>query len=203
MLSVSLSNLLRLPIGSPDFICATYEMMLEHNHYFAASTASRVLAARALKRDREERGVAKPAGPPVYRYLLTPRLSFDPSLALVVPPLCSTLIFVYRKMFDFEVTDEGSEPAFKRIFWADAWLKACCIGNLSKQLHRLAVCRLSQQWNVLVNSTFAAFTHMEDGTAMPVLAIDVPTTTEEEEDGKGEGPAPPALLPSPQHAASV
>jgi hypothetical protein len=148
-LGYGLANLLVLPAmaAGPSFIGAVYELLLELDH--AASeghSAKRALALRALKNDRESRGVAmlRPAANVAYVYNIAPPCAFGrPSYLRTIASLLSTLTLVYRKILDTEIAADPS--AYSRFCKFDEFIDSHVINTVTKEMQYLARWKLAAE----------------------------------------------------------
>ena len=169
VLGLSLGSLIQYPVGGVDFLTIVHEMLLEFDVHFASNSASRALASRTLKKDREQRGLKHDAGIKTilangaFAYLVLPPIPFSgtdvPSYDVLVSPLCSTLQFVYRKLCDYDIAED--ENTFKRLLAVDRRLKHVFFGAISKQLAKLSEVKLAQQRQWISQTLFGAFSHVE------------------------------------------
>lgn len=192
VLGASLARLLGCPVGGAAFAEALHELLLEWEHFSASGSAARALAARHLRKDREERGLPRfddVDGHRPYAFLVTePVLGFEPSYEALVPALCTTCIFVYRKLCDYEAAER--ESTFRRVLSADRKLKRGFFGLLSKELSRLAMFKVRRQYRWLDEHLFASFR----GCAPAVVSTAAATLSE-------TGGSP--WSPSPHHGAAT
>lgn len=177
----ALAELLLVPLSGIDFVDAVYQVFLESDVVFASGSTARVLAGRTLKNHRWARAqaaqrLAAAEGSPTGAYanddavisakphfideVLLSLVPSPPSYDLLVPSLCSTLIFVYRRMCDFDATEDTD--CVKQILLVDRRIKRLVIGNLSKELQRLAKVRMVQQALVLTDHILGAFSQADD-----------------------------------------
>lgn len=170
VIGYSLGALVQLPISGLEFLDCVMEMLLEFDVYFASNAARRALAQRALKKDREDRGLKhneelqsiSNLGGYIFLQMPPNSDSLEPSYEVLVPPLCSALQFAYRKLCDYEICH--SDATFKKLLNVDRQLKHVFFGAISKQLAKLAETKLQQQQEWITESLFAAFSHAESGT---------------------------------------
>jgi hypothetical protein len=205
-LAVSLSDLLAVPMSGEDFVNSLYELLLEMDVWFSTGSAARVLAGRTLKNHRWARSQStgrsgasetataatgdRPGGTEVTssgsslvsakphflnEYVLSQTIRV-PSYDLVVPSLCTTVIFAYRRMCDFDSTEQTENV--RLILQTDRRLKKLFFGNLSKEISVLARMRTVQQAYVITDHLFGAFSHADDHLveellkARPLVASD-------------------------------
>lgn len=228
-LGTGLSDLLLVPLSGSSFVDSVFQLLLELDVIFASGSAARVLAGRALKNHRWARaqsaqrqggvdntggsgssGSAAPSSPAddiivsakphlIDEHLLSLAPS-PPSYDLLVPSLCTTLVFVYRRMCDFDATEDTD--TVKQILHVDRRLKKLVIGNLSKELQKLAKARMVQQALVLTDHILGAFSQADD-TLVTALMNSAPqqdsTGSPRAEDDEDER-SPVATAPSPREA---
>lgn len=235
-LGTALADLLLVPLSGSDFVDAVYQVFLELDVQFATGSTARVLAGRALKNHRWSRAqaaqrLAASEGSPTGAYasddtVISAKPHFidealmslapsPPSYDLVIPSLCTTLVFVYRRMCDFDATEDTE--TVKQILVVDRRIKRLVIGNLSKELQKLAKVRMVQQALVLTDHILGAFSQADDSLVTALMtsrpqdddttATASPTTRgnfEEDERGQQIGrEGRPTTPPSPRDAFAV
>lgn len=193
VLGMSLGALVQLPLAGLQLLDAVNNFLLEFEYFFAGGTAGRALAYRALKRDREDVGMKSTesvqsiqslngfvylrsftlglgSGIPVGgagAALPTPPVSYR----TIVPPLCSTLQFLYRKLCDYDITEE--QTSFQKLLTIDRKLKHIFFGAISKELSRLGEVKLKQQRTWMLETVFAPFSAFDNAgfsVSMPDFA---------------------------------
>jgi hypothetical protein len=219
----ALAELLLVPLSGGDFVDAVYQVFLELDVVFASGSTARVLAGRTLKNHRWARAQAAQrlaaaegnpnaasspdeavvsAKPHYLDEVLMSLTPSPPSYDLLIPSLCSTLIFVYRRMCDFDATEDTD--CVKQILVVDRRIKRLVIGNLSKELQKLAKVRMVQQALVLTDHILGAFSQADDSLVAALMtsrpqedATASPIKAGEDEDsaqslgGHGEAPTSP------------
>jgi hypothetical protein len=182
-LGLALADLLLIPLGGSEFVDYFYQLILEMDVAYATGSTARVLATRALKNHRalvpsysdsmdgasagggQQDGSAAAAAAAsgssklciVSESHLHP--PFVPSYDTVVPALCTTLVFAYRKMCDYDAVE--NEDVVKMIVLVDRRIKSLFFGAISKELGKLGQAKLLQQAALLSDSIFAAFSNAD------------------------------------------
>lgn len=185
---VALSELLLVPMSGPEFVDAVFQIFLEMDVHFASGTTARVLAGRALKNHRWARAQALQvsatdadktdsgsssiaavvsAKPHFLNESLLRHAVISPSYDLVVPSLCTTIIFAYRRMCDFDAIEDTT--TVQQIILVDKRIKRFFLGNITKELNQLAKMRTLQQAFVLTDHLFGAFSQADDGLVAGLL----------------------------------
>jgi hypothetical protein len=184
-LGLALADLLLVPLGGLEFIDYLYQLILEMDVAYASGGTARVLATRALRNHRaalhsdpnaaaadssaqQEAGAAGSSKLCIVSeaHLHPP---FLPGYDIVVPALCTTLIFAYRKMCDYEAVE--NEDAVKQVVVIDRRLKSIFFGSISKELGKLARAKVLQQTALLSESIFAAFSNADDSLVNELLKM--------------------------------
>ena len=179
ILGHSLGSLVQLSLSGVEFLDVITELLLELAVHTSTNAASRALASRALKKDRESRGLKHHVGIQTitqlggYTYLCIPQQvaqgsDMIPSYGVVVPPLCSILQFTYRKLCDYDIC--ASESDFKKLLAVDRRLKDIFFGSISKELSKLAQIKLHQQRSWISDNLMAAFSQGETGPTFNTFA---------------------------------
>ena len=147
------------------FIAAAHELLLELDHAAAEGHgARRALAIRALKNDREDRGVlhARPAPNVAYVYHLSPAVN-RPSYLRTMASLLPTLSLIYRKLVDTETARDST--AYHRFCKFDEFVETNVIHVVAKELSHLAKSKLASDADRLIAGV--AFVEPDLASASP------------------------------------
>lgn len=210
VLGVTLSELLLVPVSGSDFVDAVFQLFLELDVVFASGSTAKAIAGRTLKNHRWARAqrlgqsnadaatpkdadaVEGPIGvgssPRVVitakpLYINEQAVQYQaplPSYDILIPSLCTTVIFAYRRMCDFDAIED--EEAVRQILSIDKKFKRLFFGNLSKEIQKLARLRMLQQALVVTDHVLGAYSQADDNLVAELLRSSASRQRERDDD---------------------